>query len=344
MTKPLFSIIIPVYNTTLFLKQCIDSILNQDAHNYELIIVNDGSTDNSKEIIIEYATISKQIKFLDQENKGVAAARNNGLLNAVGDYILFVDSDDYWLSNRVLKDLEALILKDPVDLILHVPTPVFFNHKPRSTSIPSYDKIKTKYFKEEVNQLILEELYAASPWDKVIKKTILMDNDILFPIHLKSEDMVWSARLIPIIKTFNVFPYSFYGYRKMREGSATSYVSEKHVLDIMSQVVEGVANAHKNNDFKISLENFWSKSYIDVVKYSCSVDNGNKKRLKDFLYKYKYLLTKGRNKQLDKVIKMQKIIPFKYLPVAFSLFNKVNPKIKYLKSLLSLCFVMAVNS
>ena len=94
MKKNKFSIIVPVYNVEKYIEKCLESILNQTYDNFEIIVINDGSTDNSKKILDNYKT-NKKIKIINQDNQGLSIARNNGLGAASGDYILFIDSDDY---------------------------------------------------------------------------------------------------------------------------------------------------------------------------------------------------------------------------------------------------------
>jgi len=91
---PLFSIIVPIYNVELYLKECLDSILSQTFNDFELILVNDGSTDKSGDIAKEYKNKYNNIKLIDKENGGLSSARNAGIKKAIGDYILFIDSDD----------------------------------------------------------------------------------------------------------------------------------------------------------------------------------------------------------------------------------------------------------
>lgn len=93
---PKFSIIVPFYNTGLYLKKCLDSIFNQDYCDFEVILVNDGSSDDSYEIVDTYLKKYNNIKYLYQENSGLSIARNNGVLKASGEYLLFLDSDDYY--------------------------------------------------------------------------------------------------------------------------------------------------------------------------------------------------------------------------------------------------------
>lgn len=99
MSLPLISVIIPIYNTELYIKRCLDSIISQTYQNLEIICINDGSTDKSNEILLNYTQIDTRIKVVSQENAGVSAARNLGLDMSHGDYISFIDSDDYIAPN-----------------------------------------------------------------------------------------------------------------------------------------------------------------------------------------------------------------------------------------------------
>lgn len=94
--SPKVSIIMPVYNGDKFLKEAVESILSQTFKDFEFIIINDGSTDNSLSIIKEYANRDSRVKIIDQKNQGVSTSRNNGIKNSVGEYIAFIDSDDLW--------------------------------------------------------------------------------------------------------------------------------------------------------------------------------------------------------------------------------------------------------
>lgn len=112
----LISIILPVYNSEKFLEKCIESILKQTYQNFELIIINDGSTDNSKTICEKFATAHKNVKFFNKKNSGVSAARNYGLSKAKGDYICFIDSDDY-IEKNYLEILLKTIIENNADIV-----------------------------------------------------------------------------------------------------------------------------------------------------------------------------------------------------------------------------------
>ena len=103
-----YSIIVPVYNMEKYISKCLDSIFSSTYKNYEVIIVNDGSTDKSDEIIKTYIEKNRNIIYIKEENMGLSTARNNGVSKATGDYIIFVDSDDY-IEEKLLENLELNI-------------------------------------------------------------------------------------------------------------------------------------------------------------------------------------------------------------------------------------------
>ena len=107
--NPKISVIVPVYNTSTYLRRCLDSILEQDFTSYEVICVNDGSTDNSLEILREYEKKSEKIKVINQVNNGVAKTRNTALKHAKGDYLAFLDSDDFVRENYLSRLYDAAI-------------------------------------------------------------------------------------------------------------------------------------------------------------------------------------------------------------------------------------------
>lgn len=116
MSYPLVSVIIPVYNVENYLKECLDSVLNQTYKNIEVIVINDGSTDKSLHILEDYSSKFNNIKIIDQENSGQSVARNKGLENAKGKYIYFLDSDDYILPDTLKKLIKKLEMNN-LDII-----------------------------------------------------------------------------------------------------------------------------------------------------------------------------------------------------------------------------------
>ena len=250
----LFSIIIPVYNVEKYLNQCVDSVLVQDFTDYEIILVDDGSTDNSPTICDKYAEKYAQIKVIHKTNGGLSDARNFGIKEAQGDYLIFLDSDDFWVGKRILLEINDLIKEKDPDLIITGYT-LYFSEKNKKLSIDfslvkelSTDFVKDSYY------LVSNNIYEFLACNKIVKRKILIDNDIFFPKGKFSEDMPWNYQLIDYIKKYTIYRSCFYHYRQNREGQITGNIKIKNVVDIKSLVDDNLPSLKKEDilfDFKI---------------------------------------------------------------------------------------------
>ena len=120
MSMPVISVVVPVYNTECFLRECIESVLNQTYTNFELILIDDGSTDGSGAICVEYAQKDRRIRVFRQNNSGVSSARNKGIVESAGKYICFIDSDDF-ISVNYFEYLYSLLKKYNADISVVLP-------------------------------------------------------------------------------------------------------------------------------------------------------------------------------------------------------------------------------
>lgn len=183
--NPEISIIVPVYNVEKYLKRCIDSILNQSFTDFELILVDDGSTDNSGKIIDEYAVKDERIKVIHKENGGQGSARNRGLDIAKGNYIGFVDSDD-WIHKDMYKILYENIIKYNTDIsqIDHKPTSSYVNDE---NIVNEKVHIVDNILKEFGNCTSFELLPYIFVWNKLYKADIW--SSFRFPENKFAEDL-----------------------------------------------------------------------------------------------------------------------------------------------------------
>ena len=176
------SIIVPVYNTSAYLEKCIDSLLNQTYRNLEIILVNDGSTDNSGEICHRYAHIDPRVIVLYEENAGLSAARNLGLSVAKGDYIAFVDSDDYCDSCMFAEMIDEAE-KNTVDIVIagsyYIKDAVLEEHE----YFPNNQLIDI----DTVRHYLLTDQIGSQAWSKLFKKELW--NGITFPVGRIYEDI-----------------------------------------------------------------------------------------------------------------------------------------------------------
>ena len=209
-----FSIIIPVYNKANFIATCLDSILAQTYNNYEIICVNDGSTDNSLEILEYYARKDSRIKVYSQENQGVSAARNFGIINAQGEYLLFCDADDKF-KPELCETVALQIKKEPADVIA-------FGHENyvdnRFESICIKDIQELKKQKTLENQLNLQ-IYV---WEKAFRKEFILEKDINFPVGIKNaEDIIFCLQTLFKGATYSLLEEALYCYTKEINGEST---------------------------------------------------------------------------------------------------------------------------
>ena len=161
------SVIVPVYNAEKYLNRCIDSLTNQTLEDIEMIFVNDGSTDNSINILKSYKEQDKRIVIIDKANEGVSEARNQGISKAKGDYIFFVDSDD-WIDLNTLENMYETAIKDDIDIVMCSYVREFKNHS-KEKFIDLNDKIIYK----DLEQLHLSII---GPLDNQISKSENLDS------------------------------------------------------------------------------------------------------------------------------------------------------------------------
>lgn len=236
-----FSIVVPVYNVQDYLEECIQSVLRQDFGDYELILVNDGSTDGSGQLCDALALRDRRIRVLHQDNRGLSGARNSGTRLAHGKYILFLDSDDFYPQADFLKEIWQKSSGADV---------VCFNYArytdrllPAMLDFPTPGKKQDELWLE----LVERNAYTSSACIKAVKRELLAKNAISFEEGVLSEDIEWSARIMQAARNVALAPECVYAYR-VCEGSITHRVSQKHVdmqYRILNQLIAMPAKGSK---------------------------------------------------------------------------------------------------
>lgn len=208
---PIISIVIPVYKVEEFISSCIESILVQSYNDFELLLIDDGSPDKSGAICDEYAVKDKRIKVIHKENAGVGAARNTGILNAKGDWIIFVDSDDY-IDQGMLQSGVAAIYNNPeVDAVL------FYNRKDNVETgkqeiidrVFCFSKIATS------KELFIESNYfekASCIYSKLYKRNLIEKYGIRFASTPVYEDVLFNMNYFTYAKSIFFIDKFFYHY------------------------------------------------------------------------------------------------------------------------------------
>lgn len=233
-----FSIIIPVYNVETYLRECLDSVLNQTFDDWEAICVNDGSTDGSAAILEEYAKKDSRIKAIMQQNAGTAAARNTGLKAAKGDYIFFLDSDD-WIEDNALQIIADCLNGEDI---------LCFSGRRFLEADNSYrpaDKLLAKQYASGIdyyneNALLSRDFAFVCVVLRVYKTSFLISNKLYFDDDVSFEDNLWVPIMLYYAVSVKVIPNALYYYR-VREGSKMqeeSLARKKDLLKVANRLAE----------------------------------------------------------------------------------------------------------
>ena len=203
-----YSVIIPIYNAEKTLTDCLNSLVSQEYSDYEIILVNDGSSDQSDDICRNYADNYQNIRYIFQPNSGVSAARNTGLDHAVGQYILFVDSDDS-VSDHYFEQLDLLLCEENYDLV-QFSYIIKNGQKQRKRCL----KNRTALNQYDSAELFSEAVYkktANSPWNKLYKKEIIEQYCLRFNTSLSiGEDKAFNLQYLLYVKTCRQTSQSLY--------------------------------------------------------------------------------------------------------------------------------------
>lgn len=265
------SIIVPVYNSARYLPQCIESILNQTCPDFELLLIDDGSRDSSGEICESYAERDTRVRVIHQENAGVSAARNRGLDEAGGEYVMFVDSDDYIdpaFLERARREIQA---SDAEIYICGVVVEAFQNGESRSRTVYAA-KGKKKYNAKE----LLEEMgafypatYIYSPCHKLYRRKVIEDGGIRFDTHISFwEDFLFNQECLAGVNAVQVSDETYYHYRKENANSLSQrrspeqYDMTEYVFDRMRSLLETL---HCSEERRRRFEYEYANMLLSVV-------------------------------------------------------------------------------
>lgn len=254
------SVIVPVYNAEQYLSKCFDSILNQTIKNFEIIVINDGSTDNSLKIIQEYhQKYPEVIKVIDQKNMGQAIARNNGINKAFGNYICFVDSDD-WISNVYLEKLYNKAIKDSLDIVICDAYIIVDDYiKKMNVNVIKTGNLIKDYI-----------LNTSSPCWKIIKKDIIVKNKLLFSEGHIYEDLATVPLYGLLTKKIGFIDDNLY-YYLVHSGSTMNQITYNPKLEDIFVAFEKLEYKFKILDFNNAYEEELEYIYIKHLLHAASL-------------------------------------------------------------------------
>lgn len=307
------SVIIPVYNVEEYIEQCITSVLCQTYTDFEIILVNDGSSDRCPEICEEYAEKDKRIVVVHKKNGGLSDARNAGIRKATGEYVIFLDSDDFWDDKKALEKLVKRVNKTKAQVLNYTYKKFFEN---TGEFIP-YLKIKNSMPLElttkdrQVQFFEKYDLYIASACNKMIQKDIFKEKDLYFKKGVFSEDIEWAARLLLYAQTLDFINLDFYCYRQ-RETSIRHTISDKNCTDLKNNIMACIKiTSATKNEWKKLFYQYTAFQYATFFIVQAQAGKKQRQNIRE-LQKYQWLLSYyGGHRKLQLLYYMCKIIGYK---------------------------------
>jgi glycosyltransferase involved in cell wall biosynthesis len=291
------SIIIPVYRVEAYLRECVESVLRQDHPAVEVILVDDGSPDRCGVICDEYAARDPRVKVIHKENGGLSDARNEGVSCASGDYILFLDSDDYWADSGVLSRLTERIGLTHADLLnfsyqkCYEDTGRTEPYFAQTEAMPHPLRLT-----EQLGWLTQRGLYIASACNKLIHRSLL--DGLSFRRGVFSEDIEWCANLLLRARSVDFIPESFYCYRQ-RSGSIRHSIGDKNCRDLADAILTCIRLCETADEEHLeALKRYTAFQYGTFIANQALAEPPQKGCIADLAPHAKVLRHHGGNKKL----------------------------------------------
>ena len=258
---PKVSVIVPIYNVEKYLEKCINSLLSQTLEDIQIILVNDGSKDNSGNIAKEYEQNNKdRVIYVEKENGGLSDARNYGLKYATGDFIAFLDSDDY-IEKNAYEEMYNKAIEENAD---YVECDFIWE-------FPNKIRVDKQYpYKNKKEMLSFVRVVA---WNKLIKRQLITDNNLEFPKGLRYEDIEFTYKLIPFVNKFAYVNKPFIHYVQ-REGSIANVQNERtaEIFTVLDNVIEFYKKNNIYEKYRDELEYNYARYLLcSSLKRMCKI-------------------------------------------------------------------------
>lgn len=306
------SFIIPIYNVEKYLPQCVDSILSQTYTDFEVILVDDGSPDNSGKLCDEYALKDKRVRVIHKPNGGLSDARNAGLKEARGEWVVFIDSDDFWVNDDCLKQIMTVVEKHGECGFIGFNCSYYYEDNHSYVPWVAYDdSIGHPIDKDTaMHALVTSGTMPMSACLKVISRKMLQENRLYFKNGLLSEDIPWFIDLLEGCGKCMFVNQYIYAYRQNRVGSITHTAGERSVNSLL-YIIQEELNKMNHRTFseqaKDDVRSFLAYEVCILLAMISSLPAAIQHEKRREVYKYKWLLAYTSNPKVKKAALINKL-------------------------------------
>lgn len=306
------SFIIPIYNVEKYLPQCVDSILSQTYTDFEVILVDDGSPDNSGKLCDAYAQKDARVRVIHKPNGGLSDARNAGLDVAHGDYVIFVDSDDFWIKNDSLSNLMGVVEQHSECGFIGFNCSYYYEDNDSFVKWVAYnDSIGHPIDKDvAMHTLVASGTMPMSACLKVISRKVLQDNQLYFKKGLLSEDIPWFIDLLEKSSKCMFVNEYVYAYRQNRVGSITTTGGERNfnsLLLILQNELDKLEECSFSEQAKNDLRSFLAYEVCILLAMISSLPTAIQQEKRQEVVNYKWLLNYTSNPKVKKASLINKL-------------------------------------
>lgn len=287
------SLIIPIYKVEAYLNQCVDSVLNQTYRDVEVILVDDGSPDRCPKMCDEYAEQDGRVKVIHKPNGGLSDARNAGMKIATGEYVIFVDSDDFWVDDKQLESLVHMVGEHEDCDFIGFNCSYYYPDSNTYKPWPAYSEAISKPASgnDILQTLVKSGTVPMSAWMKIIKRSFLIDNALFFKVGTLAEDIPWFINVLEKCDKCMFTNQYIYAYRQNVAGSITHSGGERsfnNLLAILKSELAKIENRKFSEDAKMALYSFLAYEYCILLSMLDGLQDAKTRRKE--LYSYKWLL------------------------------------------------------
>lgn len=290
MNEIKISVIIPVYNVQKYLEECLESVINQSLKEIEIICINDGSTDNSKQILESYKKKYLQIKLIEQKNKGLSYSRNLGLKLSKGKYIYFLDSDDFLKEKKSLELIYNIAEKNEVDLIINNFDNYFENtRKFKKENLLNLNDVKKIYKGTKIlNYGLKNKKNFSISVNRLMRRKVIEKENLYFIENIYYEDVEYNIRSLVFFEKVMYNPEVTMVYRRRNNSITTAKIGQKNINSyyIVAIKIQNFLKERKKNSVKLLYQQAaicLYKSCIEVLKNKNLVLPFEKKNYKEIM-------------------------------------------------------------
>tara|TARA_R110000737_G_scaffold352064_1_gene396470 strand:+ start:20133 stop:21137 length:1005 start_codon:yes stop_codon:yes gene_type:complete len=307
------SIVIPMYNAGVFIEKCLNSLINQDYKNFEVFIIDDGSKDNSPQISKSFSNQYDSINYVSIKNGGANNARNVGLSLCKGDYVIFMDQDDYFISNSTFNELIKVFTELPnTDFIIYKYVE-YFQKSNTTKKRPDFGKSaiepgNSTY--DKLHSFVANGNVPISPWDKIFRREFLLNKNILFPVGKIAGDINWFMELIEKSDNIVVKNSEYYAYRRQVSTSLTNSFDINSFINFI-EIIESESDRLKNQldkKYTALFLSFLAYEYSILLAVSSNLNEIEFKKYRARINNLKWLFQYDTNQKVHKVKLLIKLI------------------------------------